>query len=83
MILKIAWYATWYFKNWYFGIFLFSKLVLLAIFVFQKELFDKSETFEKQRQPKIPILKIKKIQIFKIPGGIPNNFKNDIQKKEK
>jgi hypothetical protein len=62
IILKTAWYATWYFKNWYFGTFLFSKLVLLAAFVFQKELFHKPETFEEKRQPRVPVLKIRKFQ---------------------
>ena len=62
IILKTAWYATWYFKSWYFGTFLCSKLVLLPAFVFQKELFHKPETFEKQRQPRVPVLKIRKFQ---------------------
>ena len=39
-----------YFQNWY------SRLV------FQKELFHKPETFEKQRQPRVPVLKIRKFQ---------------------
>jgi hypothetical protein len=62
IILKTAWYATWYFKNWYFGTFLFSKLVLLAAFFLQKSQVCEIVPFEKQKQPRVPVLKIRKFQ---------------------
>jgi hypothetical protein len=62
IILKTAWYATWYFKNWYFGTFLPSKLVLLAAFVPQKSQVCEIVPFEKQKQPRVPVLKIRKFQ---------------------
>ena len=62
IILKTAWYATWYFKNWHFGTFLFSKLVLLAAFFLQKSQVCEIVPFEKQKQPRVPVLKIRKFQ---------------------
>ena len=50
----------------------------MAAFFLQKSQVCEIVPFEKQKQPRVPVLK--KIQVFEIPGGIPSSFQNDVQK---
>ena len=64
-----------YFQNWYSWLLLF----------FQKELFHKPETFEEQRQPRVPVLegkKVPKYQFLKYQVADQAVFKMMSKKKE-